>query len=66
MYIIQFLLGGNIGRDTVAAIGVNLTSKSVTDCCLTIKLISLRRLPSLRGVGGGTRVCSFVNPNSPY
>ena len=66
MYIIQFFLGGNRGRDTVVPIGVNLTSKSVTDCCLTIKFISLQRLRSVWGVGGGTRVCSFVNPYSAY
>jgi len=55
-------MGGNRGRETVVAIGVNLTSNSVTDCCLTIKLISLRRLRSLRGVGGGTRVCLRSTP----
>ena len=60
MYIIQFSLGGNRGRETVVPIGVNLTSNSVTDCCLTIKLISLRRLRSVRGVGGGTGIFSFV------
>ena len=62
MYIIQFSMGGNRGRETVVPIGVNLTSNSVTDCCLTIKLISLRRLLRVRGVGGGTRVCSKSTP----
>ena len=46
-------MGGNRGRETVVPIGVNLTSNSVTDCCLTINLISLRRLPSVPGVGVG-------------
>lgn len=55
-------MGGNRGRETVVPIGVNLTSNSVTDFCLTIKLISLRRLRSVRGVGGGTRVCSKSTP----
>ena len=58
MYIILFSVGGNRSRDRVVPIGVNLTSHSVTDCYLTIKLISLGRLLRVRGVGGGTRVCS--------
>ena len=62
MYIIQFSLGGNRGRETVVPSGVNLTSNSVTDCCLTIKFISLRRLLRVWGVGGGTRVCSKSTP----
>ena len=55
-------MGGKKGRDSVVPIGVNLTSKPVTDCGLTIKLLSLRRLGSVRGVGGGTRVCSNSTP----
>ena len=55
-------MGGNRGRETVVPIGVNLTSNSVTDCCLSIKLRSLGRLRSVRGVGGGTRVCSKSTP----
>ena len=58
MYIILFSVGENRSKDTLVPIGVNLTSNSVTGCCLTIKLISLRRLRSVRGVGRGTRVCS--------
>ena len=55
-------MGGNRGRDRVVPIGGNLTFHSVTDCYLTIKLISLRRLRSVRGVGGGTRICSKSTP----
>jgi hypothetical protein len=55
-------MGGNRGRETVVAISVNLTSNSVTDWGLAIKLISLRRLRSVRGVGGGTRVCLNSTP----
>jgi hypothetical protein len=59
-------MGGNRGRETVVPIGVNLTSNSVTDCCLTIKLISLRRLRSVLGVGGWDKSLLKVNPYSPF